>query len=296
MRRLLLAAAMFGTACGAQAADMPDFLRGSLSAAPVSRNWEGWYAGGQANYSSAEIDFSRSVVSLTNFIFRNSVLQTPTSELSLLSKNHTQGYGFGAFAGRNWQWDEAVFGLEANYTYVNNLASSSVNSLSRAIVNPAGTVAPINHTYTYNTTLSGSAAVQIKDVLTLRTRAGWATGGGFMPYMFAGLAVGRMDVARSVTSAVVLRDDAVQTTIDPFGNTTTINLAPVFSNVPSLSQTMQEQRTSSFVAGWTAGLGTEYCLWGNVFMRAEWEYIKFLSVKDTVVTLNSGRVGIGYKF
>ena len=292
MRRLLLAAAMFGTACGAQAADMPDVLRGTFAPAPVARNWEGWYVGGQASYTASEMDFSRSVVSLTNFIFRNSVLQTPTSQLSVLSKNHTQGYGFGAFAGRNWQWDQALFGLEANYTYVANLSSSSTNSLSRAI---PGNDGPVNHTYTYNTTLSGSAAVQVKDVLTLRTRAGWAAG-NFMPYVFGGLAVGRMDVARSVTSSVTRRDDEIQTTIDPNGNLITNALDPVFVFIPTLSQSMQEQRTSSFVAGWTAGLGTEYCLFGNVFMRAEWEYIKFLSVKDTVVTLNTGRVGIGYKF
>jgi opacity protein-like surface antigen len=287
-----LAAAICGAASGAQAADMPDVLRGTFAPAPVSRNWDGWYVGGQASYTASEMDFSRSVVSLTNFIFRNSTLQEPTSNLSVLSKNHTQGYGFGAFAGRNWQWDEAVFGLEANYTYVANLSSSSTNSLSRAI---PGNDAPVNHTYTYNTKLSGSAAVQVKDVLTLRTRAGWAAG-NFMPYIFGGLAVGRMDVARSVTSDVTRRDDEVQVSMDQFGNTITTSLAPVFSFVPSVSQSMQEQRTSSFVAGWTAGLGTEYCLFGNVFMRAEWEYIKFLSVKDTVVTLNTGRVGIGYKF
>ncbi len=29
-----------------------------------------------------------------------------------------------------------------------------------------------------------------------------------------------------------------------------------------------------FVAGWTAGLGIEYMLWGNVFMRGEWEYVQ----------------------
>lgn len=295
MRRLLLAAAMVGVAASAQAADMPDFLRGSFAPAPVVRNWEGWYVGGQTNYTSSEMDFSRSVVSLTNFIFRNSVLQEPTSQFSVLSKNHTQGYGFGAFAGRNWQWDEAVLGLEANYSYVANLSSSSNNSLSRAIVNPTGTIAPINHTYTYNTTVTGSAAAQIKDVLTLRARAGWAAG-SFMPYMFGGIAVARMDVARSVNTNVILRDDAVQTFVDPFGNTTVVNLTPVFSNIPSLSQSVSENRTSSFVGGWTVGLGTEYCLFGNLFMRAEWEYIKFLSVKDTVISMNSGRFGIGYKF
>jgi opacity protein-like surface antigen len=57
-----------------------------------------------------------------------------------------------------------------------------------------------------------------------------------------------------------------------------------------------EERTNSFVAGWTGGLGLEYMLWGNVFMRAEWEYVRFLSVKDTSFSTNSVRAGIGYKF
>jgi outer membrane immunogenic protein len=37
-------------------------------------------------------------------------------------------------------------------------------------------------------------------------------------------------------------------------------------------------------------------LWNNIFMRGEWEYIKFLSVMNTSVTLNSAHAGIGYKF
>ncbi len=31
-------------------------------------------------------------------------------------------------------------------------------------------------------------------------------------------------------------------------------------------------------------------------MRGEWEYIKFLSVKNTVVEMNNVRAAIGYKF
>ncbi len=78
MRRLVLATAMFGMAFGAQAADMPDLpiLRGSV-APTLSRNWDGWYAGGQVSYTAAEADFSKSVVGLTNFIFRDSVLEQP---------------------------------------------------------------------------------------------------------------------------------------------------------------------------------------------------------------------------
>lgn len=52
MRRLLLAATILGTACSAQAADMPDFfspLRGGFNEVSVARvNWQGYYVGGQA--------------------------------------------------------------------------------------------------------------------------------------------------------------------------------------------------------------------------------------------------------
>jgi outer membrane immunogenic protein len=133
--------------------------------------------------------------------------------------------------------------------------------------------------------------VQIKDAITLRGRAGWATG-NFLPYVFGGVAVGRMDVSRSVTSFVTKREDV--TTTDFFGVTTTTRGTPFF--VPAQSQTLIEQRTNAFVAGWTAGLGMEYMLWSNVFLRGEWEYIKFLSVKNTVVEMNNLRAAIGYKF
>jgi len=291
MRRFLLAAAMFGAASVAQAADMPDFLRGSIPAAPVTRNWDGWYVGGQVGYTAAASDFSKSVVGLTNFIFRDSVLQQPTSQFGLLAKTTTQGTGFGAFVGRNYQWDDLVFGVEANYNYFDRLATSTSASNSLEIVNPPGQTNPAGVTTTYGVTLTGRAAVQVKDAITFRGRAGWATG-NFLPYVFGGLAVGRMDVSRSVTSNVTRRDDV--TTTDFFGVTTTTR-GPTLP-VPAQSQTLIEQRTNAFVAGWTAGLGLEYMLWGNLFMRGEWEYVKFLAVKNTVVQANNLRAGIGYKF
>jgi outer membrane immunogenic protein len=288
MRKFLLAAVMFGAASGAQAADMPDFLRGSISAAPLNRNWDGWYVGGEVSYSAVASDFSKSIVGLTNFIFRDTVLQQPTSQFGLLAKTTTQGTGFGGFVGRNWQFEDLVFGVEANYSYFDRLATSTSDSNSLQIVTPGG--AP-GVTSTYGETLTGRAAVQIKDAITFRGRAGWATG-NFLPYVFGGVAVGRMDVSRSVTSFVTRRDDV--TTTDAFGVTTTTKGPTLF--VPAQSQTRAEQRTNAFVAGWTGGLGLEYMLWGNVFMRGEWEYVKFLTVKNTAVQANNLRAGIGYKF
>jgi outer membrane immunogenic protein len=294
MRRFLLAAVMFGAASGAQAADMPDFLRGSIppTLSTTTRNWDGWYAGGQVDYSSANMDFSQSVVGLTNDIFRNSVLQQPTSQFSLLNKANVQGTGFGAFVGRNYQWDDLVFGLEANYNYMNGFAGSSSASLGPLqIVNPTGQVSPPGVTTTYAVKLTGTATAQIKDAITFRGRAGWATG-NFLGYVFGGLAVGRMDVFRSVTSAVTRRDDI--TTTDIFGVTTTV-IGPTLP-VPSVSLTKSQERTNDFVVGWTGGLGMEYMLWGNVFVRGEWEYVKFVSVMNTPIAMNSARLGIGYKF
>jgi outer membrane immunogenic protein len=295
MRRLLLAAVMCGAVSGAQAADMPDLpiLRGSLPGglSTATRNWDGWYVGGQTGYSSADMDFSHSVKSLTNFIERNSVLQAPLADWALLSKNHAQAAGFGAFVGRNWQWEDLVFGVEANYSYMTSLSSQSTNSMSRLIVNPPGENPPAGHTHTYNTTLSGSAGLQIKDVVTFRGRAGWAFGDA-LPYVFGGLAVGRVDVARAATVSYNKFDDFDTTQI--VGAVTTTTHSTVF--LGSNSQSSQERRSNSFVPGWIVGLGTEYMLWGNVFLRGEWEYVRFLSVKDISFSANNLRAGIGYKF
>jgi outer membrane immunogenic protein len=131
-------------------------------------------------------------------------------------------------------------------------------------------------------TLNGGAALHLKDEMTFRGRAGWATG-DFLPYAFGGLAVGRMDVTRTVSSSVT------RTIFFADGTTTSFPL-------PQFSLSAVDGRTNNYVPGWTAGLGMDYMLWGNVFMRAEWEYVKFLTVKNTAVTENSARFGLGYKF
>lgn len=293
MRRFVLAAAMAGIACGAQAADLP-VLRGSLPPGGLTTsvpNWNGWYAGGQASYSAVQSDFSKSIVGLTNFIFRDSVLQQPTSTFGLLPKTTTQGTGFGAFVGRNWQFDDLVFGLEANYNYFNSLATSTSGFNSLSFTDPPGQTNPPGVHSTYVVTLTGKAAVQIKDAIEFRARTGWAAG-NFLPYLFGGVVVGRMDVSRTATSVVTRRDDI--TTTDAFGVTTT-TIGPTLP-VPAQSLTLTEQKINQFVVGWSGGLGLEYCLWGGLFARGEWEFVKFSPIKNTAVQANNVRFGLGYKF
>ena len=294
MRRLWLVVAALGSVSAAHAADMPDLpvLRGGFTdgLSKTSHNWDGAYVGVNGGYTTDATDFSQSVVGLTNFIFRDSVLQQPTSTWSLMNKTNTQSTNFGAFVGRNWQWYDAILGLEGTYSYFNNLATSTSGSNSLTITNPPGDNPPSGTTDNYNVTLTGTAAAKVKDMISLRGRVGW-DGGDFMPYAFAGAAVGRMDVSRTVTSDVTLTQIVTTTGVGGATSTTSTTFA-----VPAQSQTQSQHRTNAFAVGWVAGLGVEYCIWEGLFARVEYEYVKFSPVMNTSVTLNNARVGLGYKF
>src|SRR5438874_12333916 len=114
MRRLVLAAAMFGMACGAQAADMPDLpiLRGSyVEELTTTRvNWRGFYVGGQAGYGSSDEKFTGSNANMLAALLDHNVIQemqVPQWNLGLGGQSaRTSAYG--AFAGYNWQWDDVV--------------------------------------------------------------------------------------------------------------------------------------------------------------------------------------------
>jgi opacity protein-like surface antigen len=283
MRRFFLAAVMFAVVTGAQAADMPDFLRGSLPASNTpTRNWDGWYAGGQVGESWANTNYSRTAVTQTNDLFRGTTLAGPASELNVLGKVNEQSLGFGGFVGRNWQFDDVVVGVEANYNYLSGLASSTGGSIGPIQVAEPGLVLGPGQTAVDGVTLTGSSALRVKDEVTFRGRAGWATG-DFLPYMFGGLAVGRMDVSSTVSSSVQ------RTIFNAGGGSTTFPL-------PQFALTSTIAKSNAFVAGWTAGLGFEYMVCGNIFLRAEWEYIQFMSIQETSVSENSVRAGVGYKF
>ena len=298
MRRLWLVAAVFGSVSAAHAADMPDLpvLRGGFTdgLSKTTHNWDGAYVGVNGGYTADATDFSQSVVGLTNFIFRDSVLQQPTASWSLMNKTNTQSTNFGAFVGRNWQWYDAILGLEGTYSYFNNLSTLTTGSNSLTIVNPPGDAHAANVTDNYDVTLTGTAAAKVKDMISLRGRVGW-DGGDFMPYAFAGAAVGRMDVSRSVTSTVDLRQDVTNTIVV---NTVSLTQTTFGSPqpVPAQSQSQNQRRTNAFAVGWTAGLGVEYCIWDGLFARVEYEYVRFSPVMNTSVTLNNARVGLGYKF
>ena len=115
MRRFFLAAAMFAAVTGAQAADMPDFLRGSFTDGPIAPRtvWSGFYLGGQGSYGTADMNFANA----NNGIATNLMAYSPLKSLvnvPTLGKTTSNNSGFGGFAGYNWQWDDIVIGIEGN--------------------------------------------------------------------------------------------------------------------------------------------------------------------------------------
>jgi outer membrane immunogenic protein len=264
MRRFLLAVMMFGTAAGAQAADMPDFLHGSLlpSGPSPTVNWQGFYVGGQGAVGESDMNFTGSTQSVVAKLLADTVEEQvgSVSTWPLGGKVSTRGTGFGGFVGYNSQWDSVVLGLEFNYLH-GKFGGSQSDSMARSFGDGQGGTDDIMY--------QSSASMAISDMGTFRARAGYAVG-SFLPYMFGGVALGQADIVRTAT------------------------ISGTQSGVPFVPLTATVGQFSHLIYGYSGGLGVDMMLMSCLFLRAEWEYIRFTSAIDTDV--NTFRVGLGYKF
>ncbi|MEA2913900.1 MAG: outer rane immunogenic protein [Bradyrhizobium sp.] len=274
MRRLLLAAMMFGAASGAQAADMPDFpvLRGGFTDGlnTTRVNWQGFYIGAQAGYGTSDENFTGATRTVAARLMSGLEMEQEqqVSQWPIMGKVSTHGNGFGGFAGYNSQWDDIVLGLEFNYMH-GKFGGSQTDSMSRFFTLASG--------YTDGVTYQGTATMAISDMGTLRARAGYAVG-SFLPYAFAGVALGQADIIRTARI---------------FGSQVNPNAAPGFQSVP-FDVSATDAQNSHLIYGYSAGLGVDVQLISCLFLRAEWEYVRFTSTVDT--SINTVRVGLGYKF
>lgn len=276
MRRFLLAAVILGTATAAQAADMPDFLRGSLVPTAGARpNWQGFYIGGQASYGAADMDFTNSGQDLLKKLLNNVDIEDKfnISSWPLQSKTSTQNSGFGGFFGYNAQWNDVVAGVELNYIH-GKFFNSSHGSQSRIFMFPTD--------YQTSATIKSDSSMLIRDYGSLRVRGGYAWG-CFLPYLFGGVALGQADITRSASYDIKYK--YVGTQIPPL---------PDLPATDSFRDTISDNANAHFLYGYSAGLGVDMMLVANLFIRAEWEYMRFTAPVDT--TVNTVRAGIGYKF
>ena len=275
MRRLLLAAAMFGAVSGARAADLSDLpiLRGAFTEGLTTSkvNWQGFYIGGQAGYGSADENFNGSTANMAQALLSNTLIDASmqVSQWNLgLGKNSARSSAYGAFTGYNWQWEDVVLGLEASYLHGSFGGSASA---SEARVSPT----VLSDNLFHDVTATSQGSISISDMATFRGRAAYALG-CFLPYAFGGFALGNGNISRSIT----VQD---RVSVAPAGPYT--NLQPLIAT---------NDLHNHLVYGYTAGLGVDVNLIGGLFLRAEWEYVRFTAAIDTSV--NTVRAGLGYKF
>jgi outer membrane immunogenic protein len=280
MRRALLAAVMLGAVSAAHAADMPDLpiLRGGFSDGVPSRvNWQGFYVGGQAGYGSSDENFNGSTSNMIAALIADTTIQEMgVAQWNLgLGKESARNSGFGGFTGYNWQWDDVVLGLEASYLHG---AFGGSSSASQSLVSSTA----LSDGFFHAVTATSQAAISISDMATFRGRAGYAYG-SFLPYVFGGFALGNADITRT---AIVQ---------DNYASTFAVAVSSCANTPPyCVTSSSTQAQHGHLIYGYSGGLGVDVNLIGGLFLRAEWEYVRFTAAVDT--NINTVRAGLGYKF
>ena len=278
MRRFLLTAVTCWIASGAWAADLP-VLRGGFTdgLSTSSINWQGFYVGGQAGYGSSDEHFTGSNADMIATLLDHNVIQEMgVSQWNLGFGGQSQrSAGYGAFAGYNWQWDDAVLGVEASYLHA---SFGGMASAFKELV--SGT--PLSDGLFHDVAVTSTSAISISDMATFRGRAAWAYE-CFLPYAFGGFALGNANISRFVSIS--------DSTAAPITGVSPPTPGP-FAPLGTLTAT--DAVHSHLIYGYTAGLGVDINLIRGLFMRAEWEYVRFSTRIDT--NINTVRAGLGYKF
>lgn len=273
LRTLLVGAGMLAISGAlAHAADMP-VLRGSYTYDLGYVRWDGFSVGGTVGFSNLSANFGTAPGADIAYILRNTTLENEfqPSSWTTLPKTVTNSAQYGFFLGYNWQMDQLVLGFDAGYNHVSSLVTSASDTIDRIVT----TSDQIKH----DVTITAQSSLKLIDYATLRGRAGYAFG-QFLPYVVVGLAVGRFNYS----NAVLLADAQTDTSTNPA------------TFLGTFIDSKSDGQDNVFMGGALAGLGVDYALLPNVFLRAEWEYIYWGPVDGIKTALNTGRVGLGFRF
>jgi opacity protein-like surface antigen len=288
MRRSLAAwyaaLGLIGLLSPALAADYePPVLRGSemfVPAFPTYFSWQGFYAGGQLSYSSAFTNFTSATQPQVAFLLRNTTIlaQMLPDQWPVLGTVGANAGGFGGFLGYNVQYDNAIIGLELNYT--------------RASVNSPAPDSPLTRRQTVgglitDVTLDASGHVNITDFVTTRARFGWSIH-NFMPYGTIGLAFGRADAAVSTVVTVVQTDPNFPNPAPP--------PATISKTFPPIVFSASQANSAVYLYGYSGGLGLDFALTQNIFARGEYEFIQWQRLWSITSSMHNFRAALAVKF
>lgn len=262
------------------AADYP-VLRGSqiedAPPAPSRFSWEGFYVGGGAGVSDTKFKPGNGLQDLARFAFRNTLLGAEYDMGALVSnlpEKRDSGATYFGFAGYNFTFGDAMLGFEADYTRSGHQYVLG-DYIGRRAVTSNGTVNDFS--------LTTNQGAKLDDYATARMRMGWAVG-SFMPFATIGGAVGRFNTTSTITAT---------------NNITQVNpVTGVVYQGPAGGYPLIVGATKKNVYGFglTIGGGIDWALADNMFLRGEYQLIRFADVEGTTTTVNTARAALGVKF
>lgn len=273
-------------------------LRGAdddyLAPAPLI-DWSGFYVGGHGGYSSAALGFNNAFQPIVAHALRNTAAEAEMGASQYLATRatHSGGASYGGFAGINYQFDDVVVGLEADYTYFGR-SGSSFDRIARSRITSDGFLTSV--------ALNGQASTEIQDYGTVRGRLGYALG-TLLPYVTGGLAVGRATVSDTVSvqnygydnnAFTANQTGATTSYIRNFGYSAFSQLNPPGS-IPAPG-TIYGATKKVTVVGLAVGGGIEYAITSNFLLRGEYQYVLFNDFQGHKAELNTVRGGAAIKF
>jgi opacity protein-like surface antigen len=308
MRTFFIAVLAAGLSVPALAADLDHApLRGTHygSSHVAIQNWEGIYVGGMAGLANSNANMRGIARDLITHDFRRTLIETERriSELPEPGDADARARAYGAFFGYNMQFDEVVLGIEADYTRT-RLNGVTTDSIARSFTLSNGDYHRVG--------IDTDARADIKDYATLRARAGY-TMGAFMPFVTAGVAIGRADVSGGVdirnASYNVAEREAWLIAREAFmAGTRAMPPAPLTSvrgyrsfdpftgTGTPIVERLERARRNAMSVGFTGGLGIDVAVTQNLFLRAEWQYIHFRDFAGVQASINNVRAAAGLKF
>ncbi len=279
--RHCLAAIVFGllgTTGLASVGNAADFgtqpiLRGPLPATESTFNWSGFYVGGTASYSNAT-NSSASPTRIPSGLQELTRGTTIGADLTNrffpeTRRNQNAQSGFGAFVGYNYQIEDVVLGIEADFTRAK--ARGNVSAAGGGRFNDS-TGIDINYR------ASDVGSYNATDFASVRARVGYAVGNA-LPYFTGGIAAFRGGTER------------VSRVEGEFINSTTL------ATIRPLATLQNTNRVSErLFFGYAIGAGLDYAFSQNIFVRAEFQHMRFADVNGFNIQVNTAKVGAGLKF
>jgi opacity protein-like surface antigen len=269
---------------GAEAADMA--LRGSLPAYESNNlNWGGLYGGihggiGATTFDAQSAARAEATRLLTGLTFLNTTTGTPAPEFIQIDPIRSAPKTFGLFLGYQTQFEDAVLGVELDYSRVGSGSGGTRNWAS-----PYSVLYP-SIGFTDSFSQSATVSVNLRDIFTARVRGGWAFG-RIMPYVTGGLVIARGDTSVTYVAGYSRIDT------DPADGTDWTQGYTVISPTPP-ANTRAQRGVLGF--GFTGGTGIEALITNNLFVRGEYNYVRIPSLGGVGVTMHTVRAGIGVKY